>query len=153
MSIMKAVITVVLAALLLAACSQSSAPPNRTTELTVVEVFPVSVFNTLDNIRELGVRVRVRNTTDRTIWIIGGTDCAMSTSAGRHITSAYKSGQLNSSTCNATTVPPGAGVTCNLFFYFGTVTHTSDIFPANVRYSEPYGGSNGSVVISGYVEP
>jgi hypothetical protein len=148
---MKPILALV-AVLVLAGCSQSSGPPNRTTELTVVEVFPVSIVNSIDNLRELGVRVRVRNTSDRTIWIIGGTDWAMSTSAGRHITSAFKSGQLNSSNCTRDTVPPGGGVTCNLFFYFGAATHTSDIFPASVRYSEPYGGTSGRVVIDGYVE-
>lgn len=142
-----------IAVLLLAACAQTSPPSSRTTELTVTEVFPVNVVNSIDNLRELGVRVRVSNTTDRTIWIIGGTDWAMSTSAGRHITSSFKSGQLNASNCTRDTVPPGGGVTCNLFFYFGTATHTSDIFPASVRYSEPYGGTSGRVTIDGYFEP
>lgn len=107
--------------------------------------------------REFAITVRITNTTNGNMWILGGdfnyrTDPG-STILGKPSTIGSPTG--NSSSCSPGPVGPGRSQTCTAIFFLGDYYPVSDLVPGVLRWSDSSGyserGTHGSVAVADWI--
>lgn len=104
--------------------------------------------------REFAITVRITNTTQGDMWLLGGdfsyrTEPPGSVLGSRPSTSVSPTG--NYSHCSKGPVGPGRSQTCTAIFYLDKYYPVSDLVPGVIRWSDRSGysevGTHGSLAI------
>jgi hypothetical protein len=142
-----------LAALAVTACGTIE-PPSVKVEADLLEVTPTN--GTLSSAREIMVRLRVRNTTASSMWLLPGDFWYHPRGGGVTISQASSYTSIgNSSDCSAGPVRVGGSVSCRLFFEWSELMRFDVLVPGVIRWSDKSGYShpdaNGSVWVMEWI--